>query len=180
MRSTRHQVPVCTCVLVFLLSSFDGPPLVVFVFLFWALLFRRNLHTLLPIKMLTFIVNMHTAQHRATSSAQVVLRTINSLDEPNHGPLLCPLHIYLYFYSSLRGVADGVSRPRRGALVDLANKSEIFRRAKQHRRTAVKTENTKHFYIGAIGFDSNYSTVFTTVLGRASTVRIIRRANRSA
>ena len=130
--------------------------------------------------MLTFIVNMHTAQHRATSSAQVVLRTINSLDEPNHGPLLCPLHIYLYFYSSLRGVADGVSRPRRGALVDLANKSEIFRRAKQHRRTAVKTENTKHFYIGAIGFDSNYSTVFTTVLGRASTVRIIRRANRSA
>ena len=43
------------------------------------------------------IANMHTAQHRATSCAQLVLGIIKSLVEPNHGPLLSgSLHLVVF------------------------------------------------------------------------------------
>ena len=44
------------------------------------------------------IVNKHTAQHTAVSSAQAALGSIKSLLAPNHGPLLsAPSHLFVFF-----------------------------------------------------------------------------------
>ena len=62
------------------------------------------------------IANKHTAQHRATSSAQVALGIIKSLVAPNHGPLRSAP--FTFSCNPPRAsVAGAVSRPRSGVLV---------------------------------------------------------------
>ena len=56
-----------------------------------------------------------TAQHRASSTAQVVLANIESLIAPNHGPFLSAT-IAFSCILPCASVAGGVSRPRSGVL----------------------------------------------------------------
>ena len=108
MRSTRYQVPVCSCVLFCLPSSLIvhplGPVLVSPT---------RKSHSYCQSE--CDIANKHKALHRAISSAQVALGITKSLVAPNHGPLLSAPFAFscVLPYASVPG---GVSRLPSGAL----------------------------------------------------------------
>ena len=109
MRSSRYQIPVCTCLLVFLLSTLMRPPS-----RSSSCFFFRKLNTYCRSE--CGIANNHTAQHRAISSAQAALGIIKSLVVPNHRSFLpVPFTLSCIFPSA--SVAGGVSRPRSGVLV---------------------------------------------------------------
>ena len=110
MRSTRYQVPLCTCVLIFLLS-FDCPLSILYMPPPPPANCTRaaDQNVTPPIR---------TAQHRAISSAQAVLGIPKSLVTPKHVPFLsAPFHIYCVFPCA--SVASGVSRLRSGVRVDI-------------------------------------------------------------
>ena len=117
MRSTRYQVPVCTRVLVFLLSLLIVLPLgPLRVFFRISHPYCRAEHD---------IANEHTAQHKAISSAQVALGIIKSLVAPNHGPLLAAPSA-LSCILPCASVAGSISRPRSGALVTIQYDISLF------------------------------------------------------
>ena len=98
VRSTRYQVPVCTCVLVCFAFFIDCPLSVVFTFFF-----SSQVPPVLPIRTLhRQQATLHsTAQHGAISSAQAALGSIKSLLAPSHGPLLS-VPFTFSLHSSLR------------------------------------------------------------------------------
>ena len=106
----KYQVLVCTCC----------------VLIFWVFLKLISLGPhVFPLRKLhpycrseRHAVSKHTAQRRATSSAQAALGIINSLFAPNHGPLLSASITCFSCILPCASVTGGVSRPRSGAPVD--------------------------------------------------------------
>ena len=109
-RSTRYQVPVCTCwVIVFLLFlSVD---------LSRSPCFCPHANITRTADQNVTRANKHTTQHREISFAQAALGIINSLFARNHGPLLSAPFTCFSCIILCAGVAG--SRPRSGALVEL-------------------------------------------------------------
>ena len=136
MRSTRYQVPECTCVLVFLPFSV----IVLVLGPLRAVIFRK-IHPYCRSE--CDIANKHTAQHRANSSTHVALGIITSLVAPNHGPLLSALSKFTRNLPCA-SVAGGVSSPRSEALAPTnIDTLESHARTTAHATTAVTAATCK-------------------------------------